>query len=79
MGAELNHFSELMKLTDIPQAFKFYRRLSELVVRHGDHTIRSGDLLHQSLSAWFKYMREESKSYEEADWLRAESLARYTA
>ena len=79
IGAEINHFSELMKLTEIPQAHKFYRRLSDLVVRHGDHTIRSGELMNQNLSAWFKYMREESKSYEEANWLREESMSRWNA
>ena len=36
IGAEINHFSEMMKLTEIPQAHKFYRRLSDLIVRHGD-------------------------------------------
>ena len=45
IGAEINHFSELMKLTEIPQAVKFYRRLSDLVIRQGDHTIRSGELM----------------------------------
>ena len=45
IGAEINHFSELMKLTEIPQAVKFYRRLSDLVIRNGDHTIRSGELI----------------------------------
>lgn len=70
IGAEINHFSELMKLTEIPQAHKFYRRLSDLIVRHGDHTIRSGELMNQNLAAWFKYLRQEAKSYEEAHWLR---------
>jgi len=45
IGAEINHFSELMKLTEIPQAVKFYRRLSDLIIRNGDHTIRSGELI----------------------------------
>ena len=79
IGAEINHFSELMKLTEIPQTVKFYRRLSDLVIRQGDHTIRSGELMNQNLAAWFKYLRQEAKSYEEAHWLRAESLARYNA
>ena len=79
IGAEINHFSELMKLTEIPQAVKFYRRLSDLIIRSGDHTIRSGELVNQNLAAWFKYLRQEAKSYEEAHWLRDESLARYTA
>jgi hypothetical protein len=39
IGAEVNHFSELMKLTEIPQAVKFYRRLSDLIIRNGDYTI----------------------------------------
>ena len=79
IGAEVNHFSELMKLTEIPQAVKFYRRLSDLIIRNGDHTIRSGELINQNLAAWFKYLRQESKCYEEAHWLREESLSRYNA
>ena len=57
IGAELSHFSELMKLTEIPQASKFYRRLGDLVIRNGDHTIRSAELMNQNLAAWFKYLR----------------------
>ena len=79
IGAEINHFSELMKLTEIPQAVKFYRRLSDLVIRNGDHTIRSGELINNHVAAWFKYLRQEAKSYEEAHWLHEESLARYNA
>ena len=73
----MNHFSELMKLTEIPQAVKFYRRLGDLVIRNGDHTIRSAELMNQNLAAWFKYLRQEAKSYEECQWLRDESLRRY--
>ena len=79
IGAEINHFAELMKLTEIPQAHKFYRRLSDLIIRQGDHTIRSGELINQNLASWFKYLRQEAKSYEEAHWLRQESLARYNS
>lgn len=45
IGAEVNHFSELMKLTEIPQASKFYRRMSDLIIRNGDYTIQSGELM----------------------------------
>ena len=31
------------------------------------------------MAAWFKYLRQEAKSYEEAHWLREESLSRYNA
>jgi len=30
--------------------------------------------MNQSLATWFKYLRQESKSYEEAQWLRDESV-----
>jgi len=33
--------------------------------------------MNQNLAAWFKYLRQEAKSYEEAHWLRTESLSRY--
>jgi hypothetical protein len=35
--------------------------------------------MNQNLAAWFKYLRQEAKSYEEANWLRTESLSRYNA
>jgi len=50
-----------------------------LIIRQGDHTIRSGELINQNLASWFKYLRQEAKSYEEAHWLREESLARYNS
>lgn len=57
IGAEISHFSELLKLTEIPQAVKFYRRMSDLIIRNGDHTIRSGELINNHVASWFKYLR----------------------
>ena len=35
--------------------------------------------MNQQLAAWFKYQRQESRSFQEAHWLRDESVARYNA
>ena len=35
--------------------------------------------MNQNLAPWFKYLRQEAKSYEEAHWLRTESFARYNS
>lgn len=77
IGAEINHFSELLKATEVPQVVNIYKRLSDLVIRNGDFTLHSGELFNNSLAAWFKYQRQESKSFKEAHWLRDESLLRY--
>jgi hypothetical protein len=39
IGAEINHFSELLKITEIPQIVSMYKRLSNLIIRNGDFTI----------------------------------------
>jgi hypothetical protein len=79
VGAEINHFSELMKATEIPQISNLYRHLSELVVRNGDLTLHQGELMNESMSNWFKYQREESVSMKEAWWLVREANKRYKA
>ena len=56
-----------------------YRRLSDLIIRNGDFTLQSGELMNQQVAAWFKYQRQEARSYQEAHWLRDESVARYNA
>ena len=68
-----------MKCTDIPQVVSMYRRLSDLIIRNGDFTLQSGELMNQQVAAWFKYQRQEARSYQEAHWLRDESVARYNA
>jgi hypothetical protein len=57
IGAEINHFSELLKATEIPQIVNIYKRMSDLVIRNGDFTLHSGELFNSSLAAWFKYQR----------------------
>ena len=79
IGAEINHFAELLKITEVPQIVNMYKRLSNLVIQNGDFTIQSGELMNQQLAAQFKIYREESKSFKEAHWLRDESLARYNS
>lgn len=66
-----------MKATEIPQVVNIYKRLSDLVIRNGDFTLHSGELFNNSLAGWFKYQRNEAKSFKEAHWLRDESVLRY--
>lgn len=39
--------------------------------------ISSAELYNQNLAGWFKYCREESKSFKEQQWLYTESKQRY--
>jgi len=50
IGAEINHFSELVKATEVPQMVNMYRRLSDLIISSGDFTIQSGELMNQQLA-----------------------------
>jgi hypothetical protein len=49
-----------------------------MIVKNGDFQLHSGELINQSVGSWFKYQRNQSKSFKEAHWLRDESLQRYT-
>jgi hypothetical protein len=64
--------------TEIPQTVTFYNRLADMIVKNGDFQLHSGELINQSVGSWFKYQRNQSKSFKEAHWLRDESLQRYT-
>lgn len=77
IGAEINHFSELIKIAEIPQASNFYRRLADVIIRQGDFTLYTGELMHQKVSSWFKYQMTESRTFNEAAWLRNESVTRF--
>lgn len=77
IGAEINHFAELLKPAEIPQITNLYKRMSDLVVRNGDFTLHSGELINASLNGWFKYQRQEAQSFKEAYWLRDESIRKY--
>ena len=55
IGSEINHLSELLKCTDIPQASTFYRRLADLIFKQGDYTLYQGEIMQQKLAGWFKY------------------------
>jgi hypothetical protein len=36
IGAEVAHFSEMMKIVEIPQISNLYKHLAELTIRNGD-------------------------------------------
>jgi hypothetical protein len=63
VGSEINHFSELLKATEIPQASTFYRRLADLIFRQGDFTLYSGEIMHQKVASWFKYQMTEARTF----------------
>jgi hypothetical protein len=47
------------------------------MIKNGDFTLHTGELVNQSVGTWFKYQRQEAKCFKEAHWLRDESLQRY--
>ena len=79
VAAEIQRLSHLVRSTDIPQSVMLYDKLSQLVLRNGDFVLQSGEVLNSQLSGWFKYHREESKSFLEAQNLRDESKRIYEA
>lgn len=48
------------------------------MIKNGDFVLHTGELTNQSLGSWFKYQRQEARCFKEANWLRQESLSRYT-
>jgi hypothetical protein len=55
IGAEIKHFAELLSVAEIPQITNFYKRLSDMMIKNGDFTLHTGELLNQSIGTWFKY------------------------
>lgn len=68
----------MLQASEIPQLTNFYKRLSELMIKNGDFVLHAGELVNTQVGSWFKYQREEAKSFKEAHWLRDESVRRYT-
>ncbi len=77
IGAEIKHLAELLTAAEIPQIVNFYNRTAEMIIKNGDFTLHTGELINQSVGTWFKYQRQEAKCFKEAHWLRDESLQRY--
>lgn len=67
----------MLNSSEIPQIVNFYNRLSDMIVKNGDYTLHSGELMNQSVGTWFKYQRNEAKCFKEAHWLRDESFQRH--
>lgn len=57
IGAEIKHFAELLNSAEIPQITNFYNRLADMMVKNGDFTLHSGELINQNIGTWFKYQR----------------------
>jgi hypothetical protein len=68
----------LLKVAEIPQATHLYKRMSDLVIKTGDFTLTSGEIMNHHLGSWFKYQKQSSRCFKESHWLRDESLTRYT-
>ena len=77
VATQIQTLGDLLKPTEIPQISYFYKRLQELVSQNGDFILQSGELMNNNLNGWFKYHREESKSFKEAFYLRNESKIIY--
>lgn len=45
IGACVNSLQELLKMADIPQAVHFYKRISDLIIKTGDFTLETGELM----------------------------------
>jgi len=50
-----------------------------MIIKNGDFILHSGELINSSVGSWFKYQRQEAKSFKEAHWLRRESIDRYNS
>jgi hypothetical protein len=48
------------------------------VIKNGDFTLHSGELMNNHLAHWFKYQKNQARVFKEAYWLRSESCQRYT-
>ena len=55
----------------------FYNRIADMMVKNGDFSLHSGELVNLSVGSWFKYQRNEAKVFKEAHWLRDESVKRF--
>ncbi|CDW76278.1 px domain containing protein [Stylonychia lemnae] len=77
VGAEIQRFSSLLKPIEIPQVVLLYDRLANIILRNGDFILSSGEVLNTQLNGWFKYHREESTSFKEAQCLREEAKKVY--
>jgi hypothetical protein len=47
----------LLTAAEIPQITNFYNRLADMMVKNGDFTLHSGELVNQQVGTWFKYQR----------------------
>eukprot|EP00347_Sterkiella_histriomuscorum_P002889 403366404 len=73
VGAEIQRFAGLLRPVDIPQITLLYDRLAQIILRNGDFILQSGEVLNTQLNGWFKYHREESGAFREAQHLREEA------
>lgn len=55
----------------------FYKRISDLIIKTGDFTLETGELMNHQCGSWFKYQKQASRCFKESHWLRDESLSRY--
>jgi hypothetical protein len=53
--------------------------MADLVIKSGDFTLTSGEIMNHHLGSWFKYQKQSARCFKESNYLRAESLNRYTS
>ena len=44
IGAEINHFAEMLSVAEIPQISNFYKRLGDMMMKNGDFVLHTGEL-----------------------------------
>jgi hypothetical protein len=44
IGAEINHFAEMLSVAEIPQITNFYKRLGDMMIKNGDFILHTGEL-----------------------------------
>ena len=60
IATEVQRFSTLLGVTEIPQINQLYKKLSENLFKEGDFILQSGQLVNYQLSSWFKYHSDET-------------------
>jgi len=77
MATELQRFSTLLGITEIPQITQLYKKFSECLVKNGDSVLQTGKLVNVQLNSWFKYHADETLAYRDQKALVDQSFAKY--
>lgn len=45
IGAEIKHLAELLNAAEIPQIVNFYNRTADMIIKNGDFSLHTGELI----------------------------------